>query len=252
MSDSDKSLDAAREALKQAERAAAAAKAEPAKAADGKDGKSFSLSSAAGSSRRTATKIFQVFDVVWNGWLMPVARFLNPFFKRVWRLYVRIYERFAYAGDAEGTRRFSRNRAAIVIAALAVFTVAAPIVFFRTIVPATSRTIYDAVMLTMVKDDRLYLGRAELIRPDDEVYQVMGCRDITGCDGGANTTYFRLRDNIILDVRNWTTQLAPYDPAEIAGAMLSELNDCTIRYYGQRVKALGWYPFIISARCVPV
>jgi hypothetical protein len=120
------------------------------------------------------------------------------------------------------------------------------------VIPTISRTIYDAGMLASMKEDRLFLGRPEMINPERDLFQVMGCRDIKGCDGGDNTIYFRLRDNIIMDVKYWTTRFEPYDPAEIAGAMVSELNDCTIRYYGRRVKALGWYPYIVSASCVPV
>ncbi len=95
---------------------------------------------------------------------------------------------------------------------LATVTVAAPVLLVRHVVPALARTVYDAGMLATLREDRLYLGRAELIRPDRQVFQVMGCRDITGCDGGKSTTYFRLRDNVILDIQHWTTRFEPYDP----------------------------------------
>ena len=153
--------------------------------------------------------------------------------------------------NADGERAFSRNRAAFVTIVLAILTVTTPVIFVRSVIPAVSRTIYDAGMLATMKDDHLFLGRAELIDSERQLYQVMGCRDIKGCDGGDNTTYYRLRDNVILDVKYWTTRFEPYDPAEIAGAMVSELNDCKIRYYGRRSKALGWYPYIVSASCIP-
>ena len=125
-------------------------------------------------------------------------------------------------------------------------TILIPITFVTQIVPLTFRTIYDAAMLTTLQQDRLYLGRADLVSPNDSVFQVMGCRDISGCEGGDNTTYFRLRPNVIMSIRYWTTRFEPFDPAEIAGAMVSELNDCSITYYGRRVKAMGWYPYIIA------
>ena len=199
-----------------------------------------------------ADKVTAVFDVFWNGWAKPVTRFLNPITTRIWRFYRWSYEKFAHVKTKDGNRIFSRNRAAIVTAVLAVLTLMTPIVMVRQIIPTVSRTIYDAGMLATMKEDRLFLGRAELINPDREIFQVMGCRDIKGCDGGDNTTYYRLRDNVILDIKYWTTRFEPYDPAEIAGAMVSELNDCTITYYGRRSKALGWFPYIVSASCTPV
>lgn len=196
-------------------------------------------------------KLMRLADAVWNGWLRPVTRFLTPITKRVVGFYRWTFRSFAYTGP-KNARAFSRQRAGVTVAALAAFTIVAPFVLVQHVIPATSRAIYDAGMLATMKEDHLYLGRAELINPDRQLYQVMGCRDISGCDGGDNTTYYRLRDNIILDVKYWTTRFEPYDPAEIAGAMVSELNDCKIRYYGRRSKALGWYPYIVSASCTPV
>ena len=196
-------------------------------------------------------RLTQWVDTVWNGWFRPVTRFFSPVTRRIIAFYRWGFRNFAYTG-AKDARALSKKRAGLTVLALAALTIAAPFVLVQHIIPALSRTIYDAGMLVTMKEDRLFLGRAELINPDRQLYQVMGCRDISGCDGGDNTTYYRLRDNVILDVKYWTTRFEPYDPAEIAGAMVSELNDCSIRYYGRRSKALGWYPYIVSASCVPV
>ncbi|MCK5749156.1 MAG: hypothetical protein KAH44_23275 [Oricola sp.] len=243
----DKSLDAAREALKKARRL----ETEDETPAPGKAKKS---ARAAGGPMRLFAfweKVETAADVVWNGWLKPVTQFLRPVTKRIVGFYRWSFRTFAYTGR-RNERVFSRNRAGFTILALAIFTVIAPFVLVQQIIPAAARAVYDAGMLVTMKEDRLYLGRPDLINPDRELFQVMGCRDIRGCDGGDNTIYYRLRDNIIMDVKYWTTRFEPYDPAEIAGAMVSELNDCTIRYYGRRVKALGWYPYIVSASCTPV
>ena len=189
--------------------------------------------------------------MVWNGWLKPVTRFLSPITRRLVGFYRWSFSTFAYKGPKKA-RVLSHNRAGVTVLALAALTIAAPFVLVQQIIPTISRTVYDAGMLATMKEDHLFLGRPDLINPDRELFQVMGCRDIASCDGGDNTIYYRLRENIIMDVKYWTTRFEPYDPAEIAGAMVSELNDCTIRYYGRRVKAFGWYPYIVNASCVPV
>jgi hypothetical protein len=248
----DKSLSAAREALKRGRRRVGSDAKGASASGSGTGGKpAWKPTAGTGLFARIA-RIAAVADVFWNRWLGPVARFLNPFFSRVGRLYRWSYQRFAFVDDAGGGRVFSRNRAAMVIAVLGFVTVATPYFFFGTLIPALWRTTYDAVMLATMLEDHLFLGRAELIDPNRELYQVMGCRDITDCNGGDNTIYFRLRDNIILDIQHWTTRFEPYDPAEIAAAMVSELNDCTVTYYGRRSRALGWYPYIIRASCTPV
>ena len=196
-------------------------------------------------------KLGSVLNVIWNEWLGPLARFLNPYFQRLWHLYLRIFDKFAHINQPDGERKFSQRRAAGVALALLAFSIFMPIFIVRTVIPETLTAIYDASMLLSLEEDHLYLSRADLIDADRELYQVMGCRDIAGCDGGVNTIYYRLRPNFILNVKYWFTLFEPYDPAEIAGAMVSELNDCTISYYGRRVKALGWFPYIINASCRP-
>ncbi len=251
MSGEDKSLKAAREALKKTQRVTAEAPAPPSEKRRKRKQKRFAPGAGLSAAAALWEKLTRLADAVWNGWLGPVTRFLAPFTKRIIGFYRWVFRTFAFTGPKEA-RVFSRNRGGFTVLALVVFTVAAPVLLVREIIPAASRTIYDAGMLATMKEDRLFLGRAELINPDRQLYQVMGCRDISGCDGGDNTTYYRLRDNVILDIKYWTTRFEPYDPAEIAGAMVSELNDCSIRYYGRRSKALGWYPYIISASCTPV
>lgn len=250
MSGEDKSLKEALEAMKKSARMEAA-EAPTAEKSSRKKTKRAAPGFAFAQAGALWAKLTRLADAIWNGWLQPVTRFLTPITKRIIGFYRWAFSSFAYTGPKDA-RIFSRNRAGVTVAALAAFTVIAPFVLVQQVIPMISRTIYDAGMLATMKEDKLYLGRAELINPDRQLYQVMGCRDIRGCDGGDNTTYYRLRDNVILDVKYWTTRFEPYDPAEIAGAMVSELNDCSIRYYGRRSKALGWYPYIVNASCTPV
>ena len=246
MSDDD-SLKAARDALKKAQRMSA----EETTASTKRQQPGASKFASASKLLAFWRKLENAFDIVWNGWLKPVTRFFSPISRRIVSFYRWSFTSFAYRGP-KTARVFSRNRAGITVLALTALTIAAPFILVQQVIPTITRTIYDAGMLITMKEDKLFLGRAELINADRQLYQVMGCRDIAGCDGGDNTTYYRLRDNIILDLKYWTTRFEPYDPAEIAGAMVSELNDCTIKYYGRRSKALGWYPYIINASCKPV
>lgn len=243
----DTSLDAAKAALKKAQRSVASESDNKERKAD--RGKSGGTKSFPGP--KVIGKLLRTLDVIWNDWARPVTRFLKPITGRIWRFYHWSYQKFAHVKCEDDTRTFSSKRAAVVTLALAIITILTPVILVKHVVPGIARTTYDAVMLTTLKEDRLYLSRAELINPDRNMYQVTGCRDLSNCKGGVNTTYYRLRDNIILDIQYWVTRFEPYDPAEIAGAMVSELNDCSIKYYGRRSKALGWYPYIISASCVP-
>ncbi len=197
-------------------------------------------------------RLAETLKAFWNGWLKPVALLLNPILRRIGGLYKSIYMRLAYKPVEEGGRVFQPKRAGAAVLLLTAMTFIVPVVFVRYIIPGAVNTIYDAVMLTTLKEDKLYLSRIDIVDADRDIFQVMGCRDIAGCDGGDNTTYYRLRPNIILGIKYWATRFEPYDPAEIGGAMVSELNECTIQYYGRRVKAFGWYPYIISASCKPV
>jgi len=267
MSQKDDPLKAAHDALKRAKRVSSAAeegtqspdeaKAKgKAKAAPSREIKT--LASVAGGLGGITGKVLGVLDVLWNQWLRPVTRFFKPITDRIWRFYSWSYRKFAHIDapdriteDGTPERIFSGKRGAAVTLALIAISIITPLFLIKHALPAMGRTAYDGAMLTTMKEDTLFLSRAELINPDRGVYQVTGCRDIKGCTGGDNTTYYRLRDNIILDIKYWTTRFEPYDPAEIAGAMVSELNDCTIKYYGRRSKALGWYPYIVSASCVP-
>ncbi len=255
----DKSLEAALAALKKSRRSTKADISGDAKTSGSQSSSANDRSNPAWADQAARMlrlpgfgKIVAIADLVWNGWAKPFTRFLSPITRRVWRFYGWSYEKFAHTKAPDETRVFSRQRAAMVTVVLAIITVFTPVMLVRDFIPALSRTIYDAGMLATMREDHLFLGRAELINPDREIFQVMGCRDIRGCDGGDNTTYYRLRDNVILDIKYWTTRFEPYDPAEIAGAMVSELNDCKITYYGRRSKALGWFPYIVSASCTPV
>lgn len=201
---------------------------------------------------------FEKTGTAWSNFTGPIATIFGPPVRQIIKIYRWSYRCFAsklvVSADPSTpeNRRFSPPRVAAVTLALIALTLFIPFWFVTEAIPFTARTSYDAIMLTTVKEDQLYLSRPDPVDLNRDIFQVTGCRDITGCEGGNNTIYYRLRPNIIMSIKYWTTRFEPFDPAEISGAMVSELNDCTIRYYGRRVKALGWYPYIISASCRPV
>ena len=217
MSQKDDSLKAAHDALKRAKRVSGAAeegtqsrdeaKAKcKAKAASSR--KVNTLASAAGGLGGLTGKVLGVLDVFWNQWLRPVTRFFRPITDRIWRFYNWSYQKFAHIDapdrmteDGTPERFFSGKRGAAVTLALIAISIITPLFLVKHTLPAIGRTVYDGAMLTTMKEDALFLSRTELINSDRGIYQVIGCRDIKGCNGGDNTTYYRLRDNIILEIK---------------------------------------------------
>ena len=196
--------------------------------------------------------LFTALNQAWENRFGPVARTVAPFTRRIGKIYRACYARFATSTDDDGNKSLTPIRTILVTGFLCLATFALPWFAIVKGIPFLTRTSYDAAMLTTLKEEKLFLSKPDIINADREIYQVTGCRDIRGCDGGDNTIYYRLRPNIIMSAKYWFTRFEPYDPAEISSAMVSELNDCTITYYGRRVKALRWYPYIISASCTPV
>ena len=260
MNKEDEPLDKAKRALKKAQRTAQslenpdtgqehAVAREPGRRTDDKavDEESDGL-----SDLPLVGGMFRSLDTIWQRSGGRVFRILQPLLTASVRFYRWSYRRFGRESGTDGASKYAPLRVIAVTIALAILTVLVPYTVVRHGIPLALKTSYDGIMLMTVREDSLFLGRPDIIDAEREIYQVTGCRDIGGCDGGDNTIYYRLRPNLILSLQYWFSRFEPYDPAEISSAMVSELNECTVRYYGRRVKAFGWYPYIVKASCRPV
>lgn len=183
---------------------------------------------------------------VYQEWAKPAWHLIEPAVGGAWRGYRAAFSRIAYTRDEDGNRVFSTKRAAA--ATLASVILAGSVIQYG--IPLAVQTTYDGAMLLRTQETSIYLNKAQELDEPAGVHQTSGCFSYP-C-GADDTMYFRMRDNIILDARNWVTRGHGYYPEDVAGAIANETNKCDITYYGVRNKTLGWYPYITEARCTPV
>ena len=123
MSDDEK-LQAAKEALKKGQKRLD----QPTPVAEEK--KSFHWQKATSEGASNLLESFGLFgkiagtaSSIWNGYLRPVSKFLNPLFGWLVALYKWIFKRTAYVKEKSGERVYSQKRAGGTIVALDTYSV---------------------------------------------------------------------------------------------------------------------------------
>ena len=131
-------------------------------------------------------------------------------------------------------------------------SIASLFLLFRYLIPSVFIFFYDAFAFNIVDKQASYtFSKTEEVQSKDGQFRTFACKKFP-CEAQVDSVEFRIRDSLYMDVVWLFTKGQPYDPAELAGAFLSEQNECDIRYYGRRFKYFGTYPKIISAKCNPV
>lgn len=176
----------------------------------------------------------------WNHGLNPLVYFLNPLFKGYYKICRFLMRRFAYQDG-----QYQSKRGAMV----AVFIVVMTYLSFWHLIPFTTKLSYDiaAVELFAYEDVQLF-SKPDWVDGKENILSVFACRK-SPCEGQTDSTEYRMRDSLWLDIKRTLTRFEPHDPGELAGAFISEENACYFKAYGTRVKFLGWYPYIIEATC---
>lgn len=181
-------------------------------------------------------------------YLKPVFFLFVPLWTWLAPKYVSMYKRMAYK---DGVHVATRGAGAL--AALTVGTILTLYINAWYIIPAVYTFSYDAIAYNAFsyKTERLYFSSPQWIEDKsgdgDRVLSVFSC-ETRHCDLSTSTEY-RFRDSSYLNLVEWFTKFEPYDPADVAGVLLSELNYCSATAYGSRFKPLGWYPYIYNIEC---
>ncbi|MDJ1007735.1 MAG: hypothetical protein QNJ13_07890 [Paracoccaceae bacterium] len=187
-------------------------------------------------------------SILWRRYLRRVWALFSWPVRKYWSLCKRLFH--AFAKDADG--RYSKPRGAATIFALALFTVFFGFHLIVNAIPMAARFTYDALAINLLADaDVLVFSQPNSVegRPGELV--VYACRRYP-CEAQFDSVEFRIRDSIYLDVVSYIRYFQPHYPGELAGAFVSEENGCKVRFYGKRIKFLGFYPQITHAVCQPI
>lgn len=180
--------------------------------------------------------------------LYPFLKFMAPLWTWLVTRYVSLYKRFAYKNGVH-----SPVRGANTICGLIVGTILSLYVNLWYILPTAGTIAYDIVAYNVFdyKTEKMYFSSPQWVEDEsgtgDKVLTVFSCPTRYCSDDTA--VEFRFRDSLWLDIVYYVTRLQPYDPAEVAGLFLSELNYCSAHAYGTRRKPLDWYPYIFKVEC---
>ena len=193
-------------------------------------------------------EVFKTLKIFYLKYFMPVAALFVPLWTWLAPKYVSIYKKMAYK---DGVHMPSKGARAI--ATLSAGTVFALYVNIWYVIPSVATFSYDALAYNLFsyKTEKMYFSSPQWVESasgdGDKVLSVFSCAT-RHCDADSSTEY-RFRDSIYLDVVKWVTKFEPYDPADVAGILLSELNYCSATAYGKRFKPLDWYPYIYNIEC---
>ena len=190
--------------------------------------------------------------VFWQRFIYPFYSWAYWLFKLVfWQHFRWVWDRTVYSKNADGERRFSKIRGAVVIAA----TVSVLYLGFHAMFIVFDATMY---LVTGRTDEFVYLSNAEEIAPDSNIFSVRGCLapaagESFSC-GAEDSLYFRISPSNFNHVWSFfNTEAWLFYPEEVAAPIAPGWQQCTITSYGVRLKFLmrNWdiYPELVSARC---
>lgn len=187
-------------------------------------------------------------SILWNRYLRRTWIVLSWPFRKYWVLCVNLFKRVSK--DPDGS--YSKARGAAAIFGLGVFTLFFGFQLIFNAIPLAARFTYDALAINLLsQSDVLVFSQPNVVegRPGELV--VYACKRYP-CEAQFDSVEFRIRDSIYLDVVSYIRYFQPHYPGELAGAFVSEENGCKVRYYGKRIKFIGFYPQITHAVCQPI
>lgn len=198
--------------------------------------------------RESMAHIRETLSIFLQKYLRPVMWVVVPIWSWLAPKYVSLYKRMAYK-DGEHVPA----RGAGALATLVAGTILGLYLNIWYILPGVGKFTYDAVAYNVFsyQTEKLYFSRAQWIEDTggegDQVLSVFSCKK-KDCDVDSSKEY-RFRDSMYLDVVHWFTKFEPYEPTDVAGVLMAELNYCTATAYGRRFKPLDWYPYIYDIEC---
>jgi hypothetical protein len=191
----------------------------------------------------------------------PIWKIFRPLAYWIFRLYGRLWKRFAYRTDkSKGERVLSRSRAGICVAlTIALFSSFTPtyvgsVVRFMTIEP-----FMDGVLMLVSKHtEEFYLNHSEEIDPLENIHSVRGCRHRGECTE-IDAVYFRILPRLSHDLWKLFAHGNPlFVPDHVVAPIAPGVNKCEVTYYGYRItssgvsrilRSLELYPTLLEANC---
>ncbi len=186
--------------------------------------------------------------VVWQDYLWPISRILNPPLRGYWWCCKKVFNKISFNANGE----YVTKRGAFAFVLLSIFTIFFGYTFVTRAIPTAARFAYDAVAINLTSKEAIMVfsqPNPVVDRPGE--LAVYACRKYP-CEAQIDSIEFRMRDSVYLDALSFLKHFQPHDPGELAGAFVSEENGCKIRYYSRRMKYLGFYPYITHAICRPI
>lgn len=192
--------------------------------------------------------------------LAPIWKYLGPPFVWLGRGYGRLWKRFAYRTQSDGTRQISRKRAGLCVGfTLAVLLACTPTKIGSALRFISVEPISDGiVMLASLKHETFYLNHSEEIDPAGNEHSVRGCKHGGQCTE-VDAAYFRVKPRLSHDLWKLITQGNPiYVPDHVVAPIAPGVNRCLVTYYGYRmtsswisrlIRSLEIYPVMLDARC---
>jgi hypothetical protein len=199
-------------------------------------------------------RFFKTSGEIWKTYFKPVARILNPLARAYWRACRAIFTKVSFTRAGE----YSKKRAAAAVVGLTLFTVVAGYQTIVSVIPFTTKMVFDAIAIEAFSyQETLLFGKPDILDVEENLWGVSACRKYP-CEGQTDSIEYRIRDSNWLDVKRLFTKFEPHDPGELKGAFNSEENACNVTVYSKRVKfpfvpiSWGFYPLIIDATCIAV
>ena len=193
-----------------------------------------------------ATRAYETADVVWNSRLNPVG----PVVRGYWNVCKFVFNKVSFDEGGE----YNKNRGAA--AAIAMVLATGPIAYQgASLVYHTpsflGRLGYDGIASGLSYEDTGIFGKPAVIDGESELWSVGECKKFP-CKAQKDSIEFRIRDRLWLDMQAFFSRFDLHDPGQLAMVLSSEQNACTHTAYGTRKRAIGWYPYMLDATCVPV
>jgi len=198
--------------------------------------------------RENMRHVSETLSIFFQKYLKPVLWLVVPIWTWLAPKYKAMYQKMAYKN---GEHVPARGAAAL--ATLSAGTVFGLYLNIWYVLPGVLTFTYDAVAYNVFsyQTEKLYFSHPQWIEDEggegDRVLTVFSCKSEV-CNVESSLEY-RFRDSMYLNVVKWVTKFEPYDPADVAGVLIDEVNYCTATAYGKRFKPLDWYPYIYDIEC---
>ncbi len=211
--------------------------------------------------RRTLLNFRETTLGFYERFIKPVWHVFSPCFNWIFRLYAKVWNRFAYSVNKDtGEKVVSRKKSSLLIGLTFLFlmgftpTGLGSAVRFVTVEPVMDGT----MMLISLRTETFFLNNSEEIDPDRNVHSVRGCK-MEGRCSEKDAAYFRIMPRLAHDIWKLIEHGNPiYVPDHVVAPIAPGVNRCEVTYYGYRMtsswisrllRSLELYPTLLETTC---